>query len=54
MDPAPDPAPDPAIFAFDLETPPNKLLFSLKFSAYYVLKVHLHNFSKNHKEVTKQ
>jgi hypothetical protein len=42
-----DPAPDPAIFIIGLQ--------DANFSAYYFLKVHLHQFSKikSHKEVTK-
>jgi hypothetical protein len=38
--------PDPAIFIIDLQDA-NQILFKKKFfSAYYFLKVHLHNFSK--------
>jgi hypothetical protein len=46
-----DPDPDPAIFVIDLQDANKKLL-----SAYYLLKVHLHHFSKikSQKEVTKQ
>jgi hypothetical protein len=42
-------------FFLDLQDA-NKKLFFLNFSAYYILKVHLHHFSKiqSHKEVTKQ
>jgi hypothetical protein len=45
---------DPAIFVIDLKDV-NKI-FSFKFSACYILKLHLHNFSKmnSHKEVTNQ
>jgi hypothetical protein len=47
----PDADPDPAIFVSDLQDVNKKLFF-----AYYLLKVHLHHFSKikSHKEVTKQ
>jgi hypothetical protein len=47
--------PDPAIFVIDLQDA-NKKKFKKKISAYYFLKVHLHNFSKikSQKEVTKQ
>jgi hypothetical protein len=47
----PDLDPDPAIFVIDLQDTKKKLI-----SAYYFLKVHLHNFSKikGQKEVTKQ
>jgi hypothetical protein len=52
-----DPASDlaPAIFVIDLQEANKKQFFPI-FSAYYVLKVHLHHFSKikRHKEVTKQ
>jgi hypothetical protein len=44
-DPALDPTPDSAIFVIDLQDANKKLVFS-KFSAFYFLKVHLHNFSK--------
>ncbi len=46
--------PDPAIFVTDLQEAIKKQFFY--FSAYYFLKVHLHNFSKIKcpKEVTKQ
>jgi hypothetical protein len=37
-----DPDPDPAIFVIDLQDASKKTIFS----AYYFLKVHLHNFSK--------
>ncbi len=50
----PDPTPDPApgIFVSDLQDVNKKL----GFFAYYLLKLHLHHFSKikSHKEVTKQ
>jgi hypothetical protein len=39
-----DPDPDPAIFVLDLQDANKKTVFC--FSAYYILKVHLHNFSK--------
>jgi hypothetical protein len=44
--------PDPAIFVIELQDA--KKLFLKSFSAYYLLKVHLHHFSKIkcHKEVT--
>ena len=42
----PDPAPDPALFVIDLQDANKKTNFFEKFSAYYFLKVHLHNFSK--------
>jgi hypothetical protein len=38
--------PDPAIFVIDLQDANKKLIFLKNFSAYYFLKVHLHNFSK--------
>ncbi len=41
----PDAYTDPAIFIIDLKDV-NKKLIETKFSAYYFLKVHLHNFSK--------
>jgi hypothetical protein len=42
-----DPDPDhPAIFVIDLQDSNKKLFFSLIFSAYYFLKVHLHHYSK--------
>jgi hypothetical protein len=41
----PDPALDPAIFVTDLHAN-RKLFIFLIFSAYYLLKVHLHLFSK--------
>jgi hypothetical protein len=37
--------PDPAVFVTDLQDANKKLIFSI-FSAFYFLKVHLHNFSK--------
>jgi hypothetical protein len=43
--------PDPAIFVIDLQDASKKLIFYKNFSAYYFLKVHLHNFSKSHKLV---
>jgi hypothetical protein len=58
MDPDADPDADPypAIFVIDLQDANKKLVFKKKFSAYYFLKVNLHNFSKIkiQKEVTKQ
>jgi hypothetical protein len=41
-----DPDPDPAIFLIDLQDASKKLIFNTIFSAYYFLKIHLHNFSK--------
>jgi hypothetical protein len=38
--------PDPAIFFIDLQDASKKKIFNPIFSAYYFLKVHLHNFSK--------
>ncbi len=38
--------PDPAIFVTDLHDASKKLFFNTIFSAYYFLKVHLHNFSE--------
>ncbi len=38
--------PDPAIFVIDLQDACKKLIFNTIFSAYYLLKVHLHHFSK--------
>ncbi len=38
--------PDPAVFVIDLQDANKKLIFYKSFSAYYILKVHLHNFSK--------
>jgi hypothetical protein len=35
--------PDPAIFVIDLQDASEKLIFNTIFSAYYFLKVHLHN-----------
>jgi hypothetical protein len=46
MDPDPDADPDPATFIIDLQEANKKLIFFLRFSAFYYLKVHLHNFSK--------
>jgi hypothetical protein len=37
--------PDPAIFVIDHDASKN-IIFNKIFSAYYFLKVHLHNFSK--------
>jgi hypothetical protein len=34
--------PDPAIYVIDLQYASKKLIFSIIFSAYYFLKVHLH------------
>jgi hypothetical protein len=47
MDPNrdPDPDPDPAIVVIDLQDANKKLIFFLKFFAYF-LKVHLHPFLK--------
>jgi hypothetical protein len=42
----PDLDPDPAIFVIDLQDASKKQIFNILFSAYYFLKVHLHNFSK--------
>jgi hypothetical protein len=52
----PDAYPNPAIFLIDLQDANKKLIKKKSFSAYYFLKVHLHNFSKIkiQKEVTKQ
>jgi hypothetical protein len=49
-------APDPAIFIIDRLDANKKLNFLRSFSAYYFLKVLLHQFSnvKSQKEVTKQ
>ncbi len=55
-DPDPDLDPDPAIFLINLQDA-NKIQICLKsFSAFYFLKLHLHNFSKiqSKKEDTKQ
>ncbi len=41
-----DPDPDPAIFVIDLQDASKKQIFNRIISAYYVLKVHLHHFSK--------
>ncbi len=41
----PNPAADPDIFVIDLEDSNIKLLF-LSFSAYYILELHIHHFSK--------
>jgi hypothetical protein len=38
--------PDPAIFVIDLQDANKKIIKKKCFSAYYFLKVHLHNFSK--------
>jgi hypothetical protein len=48
--------PDPAFLIIDLQESNKKLIFFIKFSASYFLKVHLHNFPKIKcpKEVTKQ
>jgi hypothetical protein len=58
MDPDSDPDadPDPAIFIIDLQDANKKLILQNSFSAYFFLKVHLHNFSKikSQKEVTKK
>ncbi len=50
-----DPDPDPGIFIIDLQGTYKKLI-QKKLSAYYFLRVHLHNFSeiKSQKEVSKQ
>jgi hypothetical protein len=52
----PDADPDPAIFVMDLQFANLKLILKKSFTAYYFLKVLLHNFSKikSPKEVTKQ
>ncbi len=42
----PDSDPDPAIFVIYLQDASKKLIFNTIFSAYYILKVHLHHFSK--------
>jgi hypothetical protein len=49
-----DPDSDPAIFAMDLQDANKKQI--LNFSAYFLLKVHFHHFSrmKSQKEVAKQ
>jgi hypothetical protein len=58
MDPDSDPDPDadPAIFVIDLREANKKIIFFLKFFAYYFLKVHLHQFLKikSLKDVTTQ
>ncbi len=41
-----DPDPDPAIFVIDLQDASKELIFNTIFSAYYFLKVHLHNFQR--------
>ncbi len=48
--------PDPGIFVSDLQDDDLKLLFFLRFFAYYFLKLHLHHYSKlkSYKEVTEQ
>jgi hypothetical protein len=38
--------PDPAIFVIDLQDANKKQNLFKKFSAYYFLKVHFHDFSK--------
>jgi hypothetical protein len=55
MDPDPDPDsdPDPAIFVTDLQNAIKKLN-KKSFSAYYFLKVHLHNFLKIKTKVQKK
>jgi hypothetical protein len=52
----PDLDPEPAIFIIDLQDAYKKLILLKSFSAYNLLKVNLHNFSKikSQKEVTKQ
>ncbi len=49
-----NPDPDPAIFIIDLQDA-NKKVFKKNLSAFYLLKLHLHHFSKikSQKEVTK-
>jgi hypothetical protein len=42
----PDSDPDPAIFVIDLQDASKKIIFNTIFSAFYFLKVHVHNFSK--------
>jgi hypothetical protein len=56
MEPDPDADPDPALFVIDFQDANKKLIFLKSFSAYYILKVHLHHFLmiKSQKEVTKQ
>jgi hypothetical protein len=48
--------PDPAIFVIDLQDANQKLIIFKSFSAYYLLKVYLHPFSKikSQEEVRKQ
>ncbi len=41
-----DPDPDPAIFVIDLQDANKKTNLKKKFSAYYFLNLHLHNFSE--------
>jgi hypothetical protein len=41
-----DPDPDPAIFVIDLQDANKKLILKKSFTAYYIFKVHLHNFSE--------
>jgi len=52
----PDPDADPAIFIIGLQDANKKQICTKSFSAYYFLKVYLHNYSKikSQKEVTKQ
>jgi hypothetical protein len=45
--------PDPDIFIIDLQDA-NKKIIKKGFSAYYFLKVHLHNFSKIKSQATKR
>ncbi len=53
--PLTDPDPDPAIFVINLQEA-NKKNDKKSFSAYFFLKIHLHDFSKikSQKEVLKQ
>jgi hypothetical protein len=53
-DPGSDP--DPAIFVIDPQDANKKIIILKSFSSYYILKAHLHNFSKikSQKEVSKQ
>jgi hypothetical protein len=52
----PDADPDPAIFVIDFQDANKQQIVLQKFSAYYLLKLHRHHFSKikSQKEVTKQ
>jgi hypothetical protein len=46
VDPDPDAPPDPAVFVIDPQDANKKLIFKKSFPADYILKVHLHHFSK--------